>query len=200
MMLEANPRVSTQETADGPTSIVFVATSKVPANKGMGRALGIETLGGFLQKNFGDRVAMRFIDLQYEEDAHGVVDALIVDPVVDILGISVRYATYGQMEEILERLSASSRIQREKRPFVVVGGVMPSFTASEIVGKFPFASVVKGEGELAMLELTRTIRSGGSLHEVPGLTFLMKEAGLLYRIRRGMFRLPRFLPVLLFWI
>ena len=163
----------------GPTRIAFLATSKVPANKGMGRALGIETLGGFLQKNFGDTVAMQFIDLQYEGDADSAVDALIADPTIDILGISVRYATYGQMEQILARLSAFPRIQREKRPFVVVGGVMPSFTALEIVGRFPFASVVKGEGELAMLELTRTIRSGGSLHEVSGLTFFDEGSGAI---------------------
>lgn len=157
------------------TNILFIATSQVPSNKGTGRALAIETLGSFLKKTMPQEVHMDFIDLQYEKNPLQRISSVATDPVPDILAISVRYGTYEQMDQILKLLENTERFQKTDRPFVVIGGITPSFMASEIVQNHPFATVVRGEGELAMLKLAKTVRAKGSLYEIPGLTFFDHE-------------------------
>lgn len=161
---------------DKPTNIQFIATSKFPANKGMGRALGVETLGVFLKKEFNEQVLLGFTDLQYSSDPLNTVNELITKPNLDLIGISVRYGTYDQMEQVLTLLEKYYRSREdESHPLIVVGGVMPSFLAREIVEKHHGIRVVSGEGELAIRELVRGIRNNGSLYEVPSLTFFDSE-------------------------
>ena len=49
--------------SSNPIKVVFMATSKLPSNRGSGRALGIETLGKYLIKRLGDTVSLKFMDL-----------------------------------------------------------------------------------------------------------------------------------------
>ena len=163
--------------SSNPIKVVFMATSKLPSNRGSGRALGIETLGKYLIKRLGDTVSLKFMDLQYassQEHVNQIIRNVIADTHVTILGISVRYDTYDQLLQVLTLLR---KIPQEKLPFIVIGGVLPSFLAPDIVEKFPFVSVVRGEGELAMYELTVALRDNGSLHAVPSLTFFDEKEG-----------------------
>lgn len=158
-----------------PTRIAFVVTTQIPSNKGMGRALGVETLALYLNKTMPKQVNMTFHDLQYEDDPLATVEQIGNNPEVDIIGISVRYGTFQHMKDILSKLSNSERFQQENPPFVVVGGVMPTFKHKEIVEEFPFIGVISGEAELGMRELTKAIRNKSSLYNVPSLTFFDKE-------------------------
>ncbi len=157
-----------------PTKIAFIATSELPSGKGIGRALGMETLALYLrQVDAGQTLEMQFLDMQYADiaDPMAQVRLLSEDSTLDIAAISVRYNTFEQMCQIVEVFRTSSRFQQTRKPYLVVGGVMPSFMAKEIIEKFPEIGLISGEGELGLRELVRVIRSGGSLYEVPGLTF-----------------------------
>ncbi len=102
------PLTPEPEAPTNPTHVVFIATSKLPADRGVGRPLGIETLGSFLLDRLGDEVDLKFADLQYSQNIEEVVDVLAQQP-PDIVGISVRYNSYPQMEELLTLLGDRKR-------------------------------------------------------------------------------------------
>lgn len=166
-----------------PTKVVFLATSPLPAHPGVGRALGIDTLTRWLRRVMKDECSVQEIDIQYAGSLDKAVEsALAAQP--DVLGISVRYGTLKQTEEILGKLLD---IEERKRPLIVIGGVMPSFLAESIIRKYKSIVVVRGEGEVAMQELVKVVRHGGSLYEVPSLTFFDKTKGdVVSTLRRNL--------------
>ena len=142
--------------------------------------MSAETLALYLKEvDTNHALRMQYLDMQYADpvDPMAAVRVLADDSHADIVGISVRYNTIEQMEKVIHVLKNSPRFQEKRKPFLVVGGVMPTFLAKEVVEKHPEVAVVSGEGELAMRELTRIVRDGGSLYEVPSLTFYDAEKG-----------------------
>jgi len=161
-----------------PTQIAFIVTSELPAGKGSGRALGVETLALYLKKvDVNNALKISFLDLQYAElnDPMAQVRSVADDPHNDIIGISVRYNTYQQMRQTIDTIRHSPRFQTEDRPLVLIGGVMPSFLAKETVEQYPEVVVISGEAELAVREAVKVRRNGGSRYEIPGATFFDEE-------------------------
>ncbi len=155
-----------------PTKVTFLATSPLPAHPGVGRALGIGTLTRILRTKMENECTVQEMDMQFEDSVKSAVERISA-AAPDILGISVRYNTLRQMEQILNEVQKT--FKGRKLPFIVIGGVMPTFLAEALVGKYPFISIVRGEGELAMLELAKAIRSEESLYRVASLTFFDKK-------------------------
>src|SRR3990167_6953392 len=97
-----------------PIRVALLATSQIPASKGEGRALGIEALGLFLQKSLEDQVTVSLVDMQYEGGVAQAVNKALEDQNLDILGLSVRYGSYAQMEQSLDLLEKLDRVQNKQ--------------------------------------------------------------------------------------
>jgi radical SAM superfamily enzyme YgiQ (UPF0313 family) len=62
--------------------------------------------------------------------------------------------------------------------FVILGGLTASFYHREIIERFSWVdAVIRGDGEIPLLRLTETISKGGSLDQVPNLTW--RQGGVL---------------------
>lgn len=85
----------------------------------------------------------------------------------DILGFSVLIPSYG------EALSLAGQAKEENPNLVIVfGNYHATFNAERILRKYPFVDVVvRGEGELAALELADCLRKKTKLKEIAGLAF-----------------------------
>jgi radical SAM superfamily enzyme YgiQ (UPF0313 family) len=75
-----------------------------------------------------------------------------------------------QSYEVLEQ----ARLVKEAFPevFILLGGLTASFYHHEIVERFPWVdAVIRGEGEVPLLQLMEAVAKGGVLQTVPNLTW-----------------------------
>ncbi len=88
-----------------------------------------------------------------------------------------------QSYEVLEQ----ARIVKEAFPevFILLGGLTASFYHREIMERFPWVdAVIRGEGEVPLLQLMEAVTNGGRLETIPNLTWRqggrVKENPLAY--------------------
>jgi radical SAM superfamily enzyme YgiQ (UPF0313 family)/protein-L-isoaspartate O-methyltransferase len=122
------------------------------------------SLGGYLREHTGVRVEI--LDLNYEggDHAHLARTVTSLGPFL-FVGLSA-YSSYDY-----RRVMALARFLRDVLPGVplVAGGYHASALPDDLVfDGSPFTSVVRGEGELPMRQITETLLGGGTLDRVYG--------------------------------
>jgi anaerobic magnesium-protoporphyrin IX monomethyl ester cyclase len=126
--------------------------------------LGLAMLSSYLSSHGHDVV---IIDGYAENLDHTevVARAAAADP--RLVGFTCTYQSYGDARAIAESLR-----QRLPDAHFTLGGEHATYAADFIFGETDcFDSVVRGEGELTLLELARAIESGSGLGEILGLWY-----------------------------
>jgi len=123
--------------------------------------LGLGYLAAVL-RHHGDKV--RIIDGDASGlTREGIVDALVAEK-PDFVGLTSLSHTIGDALHIGRTASA-----RLPGTFFCLGGQHATYAAEELLRSEPFIGcVVRGEGELTLLELVERLRAGGSLRGLPG--------------------------------
>lgn len=88
----------------------------------------------------------------------------------DIKFVAFSLHWHPQSYDVIE----TARVVKERNPdiFLTIGGFTASYFAIEIMEKFPFVdAIIKGEGELPIVELAKEISSNKSLKTVPNLVW-----------------------------
>ena len=132
-------------------------------------AMGLLGIADHLHRN-GIRAQVVNLGVELRVDARFDVLDYLSRTGVRVVGLSVGW--FFQLPDSLEL----ARAIKEALPhvYVVMGGFSASFFAEDIVRGHPHVdAVVKGDGELPMLELCRHRIRGGTkdLHELPNLVF-----------------------------
>lgn len=152
--------------------------------------LGILTLGGYLKRVFGEQVLIDYVDMQIED--HFDIIEYINSSTPDIIGISAMVGTTSGLFETLKNLS-ETRVSR--KPFIVLGNVVPTYASDEILRSFPDVVCVIGRGENFIKELVEMVandpleidlfrtpnssfRIGCTIYETGGVNFDLNELGL----------------------
>lgn len=123
--------------------------------------LGLPLLGALVQRELGIRPTI------YVQEISGLDWDDILSS--DLVGISTITPTANEAYSILDRIKRASRVP------VVMGGPHVTFLPEEALEKGA-DFVVRGEGEMAFLELVRALMEGrDDFHQVKGLSF--KDGG-----------------------
>jgi radical SAM superfamily enzyme YgiQ (UPF0313 family) len=97
-----------------------------------------------------------------------VSDILLADSNLGLVGISAKsQRTYSAAKQI-------ARLIKERRPdiHVTIGGVFPTAADAQVLGdSADIDSVVRGEGEEAIVDLARRVAAGADPRDMAGLTF-----------------------------
>lgn len=120
-------------------------------------------------------LGLAYIAAMLRENGHQVsVTDLNVEPVdyntlpyadFDVVGISVDTMRYPVALKIAEAAKRNGKT-------VVAGGQHVTFFDSQVLSTGLFDFIVRGEGELTMLELARHIEEGDSFEEVKGISYI----------------------------
>lgn len=105
-----------------------------------------------------------------------VAEILLAESDLGLVGISAKsQRTYSGAKQV-------ARYIKERRPdvHITIGGVFPTAADSQVMEDTPdFDSIVRGEGEEAIVELATRVAEGGSLSDIMGLTF--RDGGRVVR-------------------
>ena len=85
----------------------------------------------------------------------------------DIVGFQLTYPNSNIVIDLLKKWE-----EKKNRPFIVVGGVLASVIALELIEKYSNIDVVVvGEGEESLFNLTRVVKGEIQLKDVPGIVY-----------------------------
>ena len=85
----------------------------------------------------------------------------------DIAGFQLTFANIKYVMDMLKRWRKKS-----KAPFIVLGGVLASSMAEELMEKYDFIdSVIVGEGEKALLQLAMSLNGEMLIKDIPGILY-----------------------------
>lgn len=109
---------------------------------------------------------VRIVDMRIQGVGLEEMSRIIQDERPNIVGISSTTSTYPTA------LAIAKLVKEIHRPtFVVMGGCHVTFTAGQCLIENPQVdAVVRGEGELTLLELAQALRENGSLTNIAGLS------------------------------
>ncbi len=131
-------------------------------------AMGLPAIAEYVKRQ-GIDVEVVHLGVEWVLNHSFQVDELVEGkPDVHAVGLSLHW--HHQAYDVIE----TCRRLKTVRPdlFIFLGGDTASFFAEEIVRDFPVVdSVVRGHGELPALRLLEALRDGGSLFDVPNLTW-----------------------------
>lgn len=107
--------------------------------------------------------SIKFGPLIYDECAE-----MIMASQPDLVGFSAQCTTYPAVINICKKIKSM-----DTQVKIVVGGHNASFVDVETLQRYPWIdAIVRGEGELTLVELVKDIQSGGRGEGVAGVTFM----------------------------
>jgi radical SAM superfamily enzyme YgiQ (UPF0313 family) len=150
--------------------------------------LGLASLATYLKAAEGAAVEVKILDLYalgYQDrrpsgdllvvglSDEATIQRLVGDYDPDLIGISCPFTAYA--EDALE-LAALIKRRRPRTP-VVLGGAHATLAAAEILRRHPSVDlIVRGEGEVTLLELVRAMAGGDpDLARTAGLSFRLPD-------------------------
>jgi len=125
--------------------------------------LGLASLAAFIEEN---NINVGIIDAAIEELSSADCVKRILSSSPDLIGITAMTPIYPQALEI------AKLIKQEVNTPVCLGGPHATFMSDAILSTGYFDFVVRGEGELTLLELCKTFQNGKRFELVKGLSFV----------------------------
>jgi len=126
--------------------------------------LGLAYIAAYLREG---GIAVEILDSWAERYSPTEIQKEIERLSPSIIGITAMTPTYKYAQEM-------AQISRRAAPdtLIVMGGAHPSSIPADILIDCPEADIsVRGEGEIAMLEICRARKSGNSLQDIKGIAF-----------------------------
>lgn len=131
--------------------------------------LALNTLKGYVKKEYGDSVDVVIMDNQKEEDIGNIVE-LINKGKFDLVGFSV---TIGQKEKISAMLDAiRDKVDSSRRPLVVLGNNFFDDSSREFLKGYPWVIICRHDGEYALGGLIEHLRKKKPLKEIPNILYV----------------------------
>ncbi len=94
----------------------------------------------------------------------------------DMVGFSLTYPNAKVILNLLDKWE-----QAGNRPFIVLGGVLASATALDLIRQYPtIDAVVIGEGEESLLQLVKVCEGEQKIEDVPGIVYRNGEGSPVY--------------------
>jgi radical SAM superfamily enzyme YgiQ (UPF0313 family)/2-polyprenyl-3-methyl-5-hydroxy-6-metoxy-1,4-benzoquinol methylase len=151
-----------------PVRVMFVSlkSDRYPA---ITEALGVASLAGDLKAFYGDDVVVEILDMQLVDHMAELKSRLSAfHP--DVVGFSLKLGSLNSLQELTGFIDTDGAFSAHK-PVIVVGGILATFAAKEILDLCPQALVGVGEGEAAMRGIVRLVRGEIDREAVPGIVF-----------------------------
>ena len=121
----------------------------------------------------GERVCVDIHDRVFIEPAELIGKLSQAPP--HLIGISAKTDSLFELEELMQSLHESEALGGTP---VVLGGIAPTIQYEELLNRFPRALIVRGEGEIPLLELIRHLQGECRLQDVPNLVFRGEDGRL----------------------
>jgi anaerobic magnesium-protoporphyrin IX monomethyl ester cyclase len=143
-------------------------TSKFPMS---GVPVGIAQLAGFLREKNVEVSVIDSVIMGYDHERTAKEVERLSPKIVGISCLTEnRYAALKTLGEVKKRIPEA---------ILIMGGIHATFTDELMVRNYPFIDmVVRGEGELTLMELIERAKKGRKLHDIKG-TSLMKDGKFL---------------------
>lgn len=148
-----------------PVGTTFVSTYSNKHGGVVSESLGPEALAGDLIAEYGDAVDVEHFDLQLD-DIDTIVKKLS-ERRPAIVGVSIKIGGTEQTKQVISAIN-----QLPYKPLLVLGGVVPTFAAVQLLDQYPNAVIAIGEGEMTMRGLVEVSQGTRGLETVPGITYL----------------------------
>lgn len=152
------------------------------------RPLSLFFLAASLEKHTEHKVDI--VDFEQKRYKGTSIDSILVNTQADIFGITA--TTYTRFEAI-----KIAKCIKQSKPdaIVIVGGVHFMHTADDTLRKVPEIDiVVRGEGEITIVELANALSRGTDLHGIKGITY-RKDGQVVSNLPQTVFEDPDALPV-----
>ena len=124
--------------------------------------LGIGYIASFLRKNQSD-IEIKIIDLTLYKNWKHVFKKILENFKPNIIGFSILTLAYNNAIELKKIAKNFDFVEK-----VIFSGVHPSACSKLVLKENPDVIVVKGEGEITMLEIVREKK----LSEIKGVSFI----------------------------
>jgi radical SAM superfamily enzyme YgiQ (UPF0313 family) len=125
--------------------------------------MGLTALAAYLRQH-GHKVKVIDANIEQASTARAVSMVLEANPV--IVGITSMSANIGNAFEIVNALKS-----RDKKIWVIAGGVHPTVAPEHTLSNTNINAIVRGEGEVTLLELVEAIETGSKFNEIKGIGF-----------------------------
>ena len=154
---------------------------------GVWMPLGLTYLAGSLRAAGFDPVIYDAMSLFHDLDQ---IEDTIADAAPDVIATTAYTATVGAATEVL-------RVAKEVVPGVltVMGGIHPTFMASEVLGSGAVDYVVRGEGETSFPELLTCLNERRSPEKVRGISYRTSNGHVIHTASRALHHDLDSLPV-----
>ena len=143
----------------------FSGVGGVKGHGGSAAPLNLGYLVSYLRK-FDPTHDCRILDAEAMRMGFDAIEQHLRDFAPDLVGITMATPAYLHVMEIVDRVKTVGRGIR-----VAVGGAHPSAHARSLVDETDIDFAFTGESEESFRILVEKLASGGSLADVPGLTF-----------------------------
>ncbi len=129
--------------------------------------LGVYTLAGVLDRN-GHNVEVydhqSLLDIYDDSWDLECIKELVSD--AQVVGISTNSFNWGMSKDLINIIKSFS-----KPPYVVCGGIHPTFFDTHILEVSKADAVISGEGEANILKLVNALEKGCSLDDIPNIIY-----------------------------
>ncbi len=133
-------------------------------------SLGLNYLAAFIRKN-GYYIDVLDANFYLKKLSYEQIIQFTIKNKYDIVGLPVYTPIFSTSIDIAKRIKeANSRIK------IIFGGHHVTFSHKDILENFPFVDIiVRGEGEITLLELINKIKDKQALGEIKGITYRNEE-------------------------
>lgn len=167
--------------------IVLSTTTRPPHGRGTFPPLHIALLGAVLEQA-GYAVAL--LDPYHRKYTVAEAAQAIIAEKPDIVGITANTWTRFQALDLIRA------IKKQSRPVIVGGGPHFTLTARDALDKVPELDiVVRGEGEMTLLELVQAIEAKRNLYEIPGISYRDAQGAIIENPNRPLIEDLNSLPL-----
>lgn len=150
-----------------PVGTTFVSTYSNKHGGVVSESLGPEALAGDLRAEFGLAVNVKHFDLQLDDISSITSDLIEYQPAV--VGVSIKIGGTEQTKEIIDTIN-----KLPYKPLLILGGVVPTFAAVQLLDQYPNAVIAIGEGEMTMRGIVEVLQGKRDLESVPGITYMQE--------------------------
>ncbi len=146
-----------------PTSRLFEASPSLKKFVAPILPLGLASIAAVLEENGG--IEIHIVDQFAQQLSNEALLMRLRELSPDLVGFSCLTSVMDNVKSLVQGLRTFTHAT------VVLGGIHPTLFAEQLLQEGVADVVIRGEGEMTMLDLCRTLMSGADLSKVAGLSF-----------------------------